>query len=388
VPGSGVEAWAGADDGAGVMGVVGTIVLAALLAVACCWLASVARPQPHVHGDPQLSAQLAVLAGRRARRVAAAVVEQNTSARIRVAFIRADAETRFEVGSVTKALTGMLLACAIERAEVTMDSTVAEVFPELSDTGLAAVTVRQLCTHCSGLPRLPRSPVLLARVVLSGLLGFDPYRGTSPRGVLRGAARQRLRGTRRYRYSNLGAAVLGQLLAAAAATSYPALLAERILDPLAMSGASVATRRIAARPGWSALGLPRMPWVADGYAPAGGVVVTIEDLARLAAGLLAGTAPGGAAIQPIPDVDLGVPGRRSGMFWVIDQAPGTDRRVIWHNGATGGYSAFMALYPRDGRAVIVLANTARPSDQQHIAFGLARWMATGEANQPHDEVIE
>jgi len=45
--GSGVEAWAGADDGARVMGLVGAVVLAALLAVACCWLASVARPRPH-----------------------------------------------------------------------------------------------------------------------------------------------------------------------------------------------------------------------------------------------------------------------------------------------------------------------------------------------------
>lgn len=370
------------------MGLVGAVVLAALLAVACCWLASVARPRPHVHGDPQLAARLGALAGRGARRVAAAVVEQNTSARTRVAFIRADAETRFEVGSVTKALTGMLLACAIERGEVAMGSTVADVFQELSDTGLGAVTVRQLCTHCSGLPRLPRSPVLLARVVLGGLLGLDPYRGTSPRGVLRAAARQRLRGTGRYRYSNLGAAVLGQLLAAAAGTSYPALLAERILDPLAMTGASVATRRSAARPGWSALGLPRIPWVADGYAPAGGVIATLQDLARLAAGLLAGTAPGGAAIQPIPDVNLGVPGRRTGAFWIIDQVPGSNRTVIWHNGATGGYSAFMALYPRDGRAVIVLANTARPRDQQHIAFGLARWLATSETNHPHDDATE
>lgn len=372
------------------MGLAGAVVLVGLMAVACCWLASVARPRPGVHGDAGLADRLAALAGRRARRVAAAVVviEQDQSARTRVAFIRADAETRFEIGSVTKALTGMLLACAIERGEVTMDSAVADVFHELSDTDLGAVTVRQLCTHCSGLPRLPRSPVLFTRVVLLALLGLDPYRGTSPQVVLRLAAGQRLHGTGRYRYSNLGAAVLGQLLAAAAGTTYSALLAERILDPLAMTGAFVADRRNAARPGWSALGLPRMPWIADGYSPAGGVVATLPDLARLAVGLLAGTAPGGAAIQPIPGVDLGVSGRRTGAFWIIDQVPGSNRTVIWHNGATGGYSAFMALYPRQGRAVVVLANTARPDDQQHIASGLARWLATGETSYRHDDSIE
>ena len=56
---------------------------------------------------------------------------------------------------MTKALTGMMLADAIERGELSMDSTAAELLPALARTKAGTVTVRELCTHTSGLPRLP-----------------------------------------------------------------------------------------------------------------------------------------------------------------------------------------------------------------------------------------
>jgi CubicO group peptidase (beta-lactamase class C family) len=71
----------------------------------------------------------------------------------------------------------------------------------------------------------------------------------------------------------------------------------------------------------------------------------------------------------IPGILTTRPGRQSGMFWIID--PLADQaRMTWHNGATGGYSAFFALFPRTRRAVVVLANISRPADQQRIALGL------------------
>jgi CubicO group peptidase (beta-lactamase class C family) len=68
-------------------------------------------------------------------------------------------------------------------------------------------------------------------------------------------------------------------------------------------------------------------------------------------------------------------GQASGMFWVIESVPGISRTMIWHNGQTGGYSAFLALYPLAGRGVVVLANVARAAGQRRIALGLAkrRW---------------
>ncbi len=288
-----------------------------------------------------------------------------------MAFIRADAGTLFEVGSVTKAMTGMLLADSIERAELAMNSTVSELLPSLTGSAAATVTVQELCTHTSGLPRLPRNLGMAVRVALFAFLGVDPYRGITASQVIAVAGRQDLRHPGRVAYSNLGAALLGQLLAERAGADFGALLQARIFMPLGMRGAGVATRQRHAAPGWSSGGLPRQPWVLDGYAPAGGVIATIDDLATLAVALLSHTAPGWLSMTAVPGVVTSRPGRRSGMFWIIDPLPG-GRTMTWHNGATGGYSAFFALFPETRQAVIVLANISRPSDQQRIALGLAR----------------
>lgn len=356
------------------VGVIGYVVGCCVLVWACCWGMSVARPLPRVDGDRELSTELAALTSRRTRRLAVAVIDLSTRPGARYGFVRADAHTRFEIGSVTKGLTGMLLAEAVERGEVAMDSTVGDVVPGMVEKPLGSVTLRELCTHTSGLPRVPRGVLPMVRTLLFGLFGIDPYRGTTPSRLIRMAAAQRLRHRGRVRYSNLGAALLGQLLAAAAGTEYPLLLADRIFTKLGMSDSAIANRDHAARHGWSSTGRPQMPWIMDGYAPAGGTLSTIGDMARLTTSLLEGSAPGHGSLTPIDGIDTGVPGRLTGMFWIVAQVPGTNRTKVWHNGQTGGYSAFLALYPQAKRAVIVLANVARVSDQERVAAGLIRWL--------------
>ncbi|MEO6998081.1 MAG: serine hydrolase domain-containing protein [Terracoccus sp.] len=347
--------------------------VAVLVALGLGYASSVARRQPSATGDPLLAGELDRLASRRTRRLAAAVVDLGDRPSTRSAFVRSDPATRFEIGSVTKALTGLILADAIERGEVTLDTQVGKVVAELSSVPVAEVTLRELCTHSSGLPRLAPTSRMLPRLLLYGVLGCDPYRGTSTADLLSAAARQRLRSRGRYRYSNLGGAVLGQLLARAAGRDFDQLLAERILEPLGMSGAGVSRADATAAWGWSSIGLPRMPWLMGGYAPAGGVFATLPDLTALAEALLDGTAPGLAALVPVTDQGEN---RRVGTFWVVDTVPGTERQMVWHNGATGGYSAFVALFPQARRAVVVVANTARPREMERFATGLARWLAS------------
>lgn len=328
-------------------------------------------PSPPATGDQELATELARLAGPRCRRVAAAAIDLDAAVPVRMAFIRANASTSFEVGSVTKAMTGMLLADAIERAELAMSSTVGELLPSLAGSAAATVTVQELCTHTSGLPRLPRNLGMVVRAALFAFLGVDPYRGAAASRVLAVTGRQKLRHRGRAAYSNLGAAVLGQVLAERAGADFAALLQARIFAPLGMRCAAVATRHHKAAPGWSDAGLPRQPWVLDGYAPAGGIVATLDDLAVLAVALLSQTAPGYMSMTPVPGVMTNKPDRRSGMFWVVDSLP-DGRTMTWHNGATGGYSSFFALFPETRQAVIALANISRSSDQQRIALGLAR----------------
>lgn len=333
----------------------------------------VVNQRPDGQDDRDLTADLMSLAGRRARRTAAALVELAALPTIRFACIDAEPETRFEVGSITKGLTGMLLADAIDRGEVSLDTTVGDLLPGEEGTQFGSISLKELCTHTSGLPRMPRGPFTFLRGARFLLLGTHPYRGMTARGLLRAAARQRLRGRGEYSYSNVGGAVLGLLLALRAGADYGPLITERIFAPLGMTASVVAGPDQTAPPGWSSTGRRRPPWTTmGGFAPAGGVISTLGDMTRLAVALLDGSAPGLGSLTPIDGVRTAGPNRASGMFWVIESDPGTDRTMIWHNGQTGGYSSFLGLAPHSGRAMIVLVNVSRASERQQIVSRLGR----------------
>ena len=92
------------------------------------------------------------------------------------------------------------------------------------------------------------------------------------------------------------------------------------------------------------------------------MIATIGDMARLAAGLVDGSAPGMAALDPVDSVDsdgsAGGGARRSGMFWIIDPGPAGGEPITWHNGMTGGYSAILRLRRETGTAIVVLSEVA------------------------------
>jgi CubicO group peptidase (beta-lactamase class C family) len=356
-------------------------------------------------GDPELVEQLVGLRGRLTRKIAAAVVDLDLQPSARWAHLttnkprsvtspeaKVDADPRFELGSVTKGLTGMLLADAVGRGELTLATTAGEILaarPELHERTrgpLHTITLRELCTHTSGLPRLPRTAGTAGRLVRYALLGLDPYRGQSAEQVIEQAGAQPLQHRGDYRYSNLGGALAGQLLAIAAGSKYPALLRERIFNPLQMRSSAVAVKGDTAGWGRSRSGLGRQPWVLDGYAPAGGVNATIEDVARLTTALVDGTAPGIDALQPLDDVAPSAPGREAGMFWIIEPLERGDRErdgaaptaagvLTWHNGRTAGYSAFLGVARAERRGVAVLADTAHGPEQQRIALELLGYLS-------------
>ena len=356
-------------------------------------------------GDPDLVEQLVGLRGRLTRTIAAAVVDLGAEPRARWARlttnkprtvtspeVKVDADPKFELGSVTKSLTGMLLADAIGRGELTLETTAGGILaarPELHERTqgpLHTITLRELCTHTSGLPRLPRTAGTAGRLARYALLGLDPYRGQSAELVIQQAAGQRLRHRGEYRYSNLGGAVAGQLLAIAAGSDYGVLLRERIFTPLQMTSSTVAVKGGSAARGRTRSGLGRQPWVLDGYAPAGGVISTVEDVTRLTAALVDGTAPGIDSLQELDDVAPSAPGREAGMFWIIEpleplepadrrdrkRATPTGTVLTWHNGMTAGYSAFLGVSRAEQRGVAVLADTAHGPEQRAIALELLR----------------
>lgn len=275
-----------------------------------------------------------------------------------------DGRTRFELGSVTKPLTGMLLSELAARGEVRLDEPVGRLVGDrLTGTEVASASLTQLATHHSGLPRLPLSATGLARVVIAQVGARDPYGAVTPGELIETAGRQDTDARGKYAYSNLGMSLLGQALAVRAKASYPTLLRRRVLLPLRMDdtvvvgpGQALPARRVS---GTRAGGRSTAPWRSLGYAPAGlGVWSTAEDLGRLLRHTLAGTAPGQAATRPLAPTDD--PGERIGRGWQIERR-GT-HEVVWHNGATGGFRTFVGFDSGRGRGIALLAATSRSVD--------------------------
>ena len=276
-----------------------------------------------------------------------------------------DEHTVFEIGSVTKVFTALLLAVMSETGEVGLEEPLADLYPETTvPVRGRPLTLVDLATHAAGLPRLP--PGLL----LQGLRHrTDPWSAFTDEDVVRALESVRLRaepGTR-VRYSNFGAGVLGQALARRARTPYDDLVRTRVCAPLGLVETGVRRtadqlarravghdRRGRAVPDWTMASLPGM----------GALHSTSADLARfLAAQLDPDSTPLGDAIRLTqqPRLAAGRLGHQA-LGWMLSPLPRTARRMLWHNGGTGGAFGFVGLEPEARVGVVALTNTARPVD--------------------------
>ena len=269
----------------------------------------------------------------------------------------------FEIGSITKAMTGMLLADLVADGTVRADETLASALPAVrfDDPDTASITLEELASHRSGLPRLAPGYLSLVRSQFAAVRGGNPYAGQDVDALLAAAADASPGDGRGHvNYSNFGMALLGQALAAKAGKPYDQLVTERLLRPLGMSDTVIQApepRRTGRPTGSTATGHRIEAWSGEGYAPAGiGPRSTAADMARLVAGSLAGTAPGSDATRPRFDED-GEGNGRIGYAWFTDRYG--DREITWHNGATGGFQSYVAFDRSTQQGVVVLGNTDR-----------------------------
>ena len=259
----------------------------------------------------------------------------------------ADADSVFQVGSVTKAFTGLLLADSAGRGIAKLSDPGTDYLPGAVP---GKVTLAELATHTSGLPRLPPG---MRRYAL--LRPRNPYAWYPKSSFLRAARRSLATapGGQPYAYSNFGGALLGYLLGEAAQVPYQRLVEERICRPLSMTATSFRARPVQ---GYSN-GRRVPPWHLGPMPAAGGLYSTARDLAKL---LTACLRPEGTALAPLALVTHAVIGPREEMGLGWHHALRDGRRVSWHNGMTGGYSCMIALDTERQSAIAALANRGSP----------------------------
>ena len=342
------------------------IVVALAVAGIVALLGVLARPSPpslstRVTGDPALAAKVRPHLQGALDRVSIATIDGDT---VTYAHFGATNDTEYEIGSITKTVTSLLLADAIARGEVTADTNVGELLP-LAGAAVADVSLAELASHRSGLPLVATRLQDMVPLYLLAVTHRDPY-FQDVDGVIALARATTLSHRGQFAYSNLGGALLGHALASASNMDYRRLVQERIFGPLGMTASSVpvTARNLPddAPTGYSVTGRGEAPWIFNGWAPAGGIRSTPADMVRYARAVLDGSAPGIDALTPRWEADLEAftphweSGEQNvGFAWFTEEIEG--RTVTWHDGGTGGFASIIVLDRASQRAVVILSNT-------------------------------
>ncbi|MDN5721500.1 serine hydrolase [Corynebacterium sp.] len=310
-----------------------------------------------VSGDPGLIADSRPQLG--GVRDSVAVCEVN-GADTAQAFFGSSGVRQYEIASLSKIVTGELLAESVRRGEVQLNAKVGD-FLDLQDSPVSDVTLSELATHTSGLgywgddDRDHGLGVWWTTTVRGNTAVHD----MSVPDLLDRARRDPLSTRGQYRYSNIGFALLGQALAQAAGTDYADLLATRATRPLGMSATRLGSPSDRNRMrGYSTGGRHVPAWNLGAYGPSGGIISTPDDMCRFAR-YLAGPDPGnGVGMSARVPVNTDSSGNGSGLGWNTRQIGGS--RVAWKEGQTGGYASAVATVP--GYSLVILSNTAVPVD--------------------------
>ncbi len=282
-----------------------------------------------------------------------------------------DIDTVFEIGSITKVFTALLLADMVLRGQAAWDEPVSRLLPAAVHVpmfGGTSITLLDLATYTSGLPRMPGN--------FHPADPGDPYADYSVDQLyefLDGYVLTRTPGTE-YEYSNLGYGLLGHALAERAGTSFEALLCGRVCAPLGLESTRItldAEMRGRRAVGHDAALTPVEPWSMPTLAGAGAFRSTMRDLLAF---LSAASGRSSGPLTPAFEALLAVRRRSdtagvdAAAGWLVTQRLGGE--VAWKNGGTGGFSSYAGWSARGGRAAVVLSNAQVPPGLDDIGLHL------------------
>ncbi|AUX44305.1 serine hydrolase [Sorangium cellulosum] len=304
-----------------------------------------------------------------------------------------DEHTRFRVGSITKTLTAAAILRLRDEGRLSLDAPAARYLPALAGVVYPTrdsrpMTVRDLLTHSSGLPRLgvfsPASTErdVTEREILSTLDGFglESAPGTETS------------------YSNLGYSLLGLLAGRAAGVPYRRFVNDALLAPLGMRETAWDTSQVPA----GALASPHVrsggaltpiqPWRLGASEAAAGLYASLSDMGRFVGFQLAAwparDAPETAALRRSSVRESHMMARNGSAFPAAggEDSPGLGWQVredcdlghvVFHNGLIDGYSASVMLLPQRGVGVVALANVAGADLESLNRKVLGKLEATG-----------
>ena len=270
-----------------------------------------------------------------------------------------DGDTLFEIGSITKLFTAVLLTDMVRRGEARLDDPAAGYLPPgmtLPSRDGRQITLLDLVTHTSGLPDFP--PNLAPKNPL------NPFGNYDERQLATFLAGYRLpfRPGAGYSYSSVGAGLLGDLLARRKGVNYETLVRARVLIPLGMTSTGITLTPDQARrltPGHTRYLTPATTWDFPVLSGAAAMRSSASDMLTFLGANL------GYVRSPLngPFADMLSVRRRADWIydtqaigWVVSRTPMGE--IAQHEGITSGCRGYVAYDPTRRTGIVILANAA------------------------------
>ena len=318
---------------------------------------------------------------------------------------KADENDVFQIASITKTFTSLMLSKELERGTLTLGESVRPYVDIRKPEKYDSITIKHLATHTSGLPS--NSLVVLTPTMAEGVaLGFVknelvlkplnaskfwlvypwmspivpplPYFSTYGPGSLKmDLANSNLRRKDNYRYSNVGMGLLGNIIADKHDLSYEELLQQEICEPLGLMATSTqpkhfGSRKYATPHNFFGFKTYRTQWAEGGMEGAGDIKMSAVDMMKYLKLQLEHDHPLSEAAKRQHETyftanDEKQVGLAMGLGWIKYSRKNLPE-IIWHNGQVMGTSAFIGFVPEKNVGIFILSNNARAKKLTRLGF--------------------
>lgn len=274
-------------------------------------------------------------------------------------------DTRFAIGSASKAFTAMLAAMSADSGKLSLDDSPKKFLPyfTLRDPDAAAkITIRDLLAHRSGLNRTDLAMV-------TGVLNREELIKVA------GMAKPTAKLGEKFQYQNVMYAAAGEVVAKAENSTWDKLIADRIFKPLGMKNSDTSAAAMQKSKDYS-LGYDYNPTTKEtrnlpqreiaAAAPAGAINSSARDMAQWVRLMLANGSINGKRLVSEKNFDelvrkqVNVSGAVDyGLGWFLRKWNG--HKVVEHGGNIDGFNSQVALMPDQKLGFVLLTNvTASP----------------------------
>ena len=274
--------------------------------------------------------------------------------------VQPDGNTMYEIGSVTKVFTTLLLADMVLKKQVNLDDPISKYLPAHVKVPIIkgkAITIQHLATHSVGWPRMPDN--------------YDPQNPDNPfadytveqlHDYISRSSFDYAPGTW-FSYSNPGYGLLGHILSLVAGKPYETLVKERICGPLGMTNTTIMlspAQKTNLAGGHAEYGAPVQNWDMPAIAGTGALRSNINDMLNFAAanlGMVKTDLYPAMQLAHIPRLTKGPGDGDVTLGWTYEKEKRTGDEFIWKDGTTGGYKSILLLNKTKKTAVVILANS-------------------------------